>query len=69
MCGPSINWKFYDELVKQRHEMVLHQLINIGSCGLHIIHGAFIIVFVNWKKKLRDKIKRLLQILHFNQLS
>ena len=41
MDGPSVNWKFYDELVKQRQEMELHQLINIGSCGLHIIHGAF----------------------------
>ena len=38
--GPSVNWCFYGEVVKNREEMELHQLINIGSCGLHIIHGS-----------------------------
>ena len=38
MDGPSVNWCFYDKVVKNREEMELHQLINIGSCGLHIIH-------------------------------
>jgi hypothetical protein len=29
MDGPSVNWKF------------LPQLLDLGSCGLHVIHGAF----------------------------
>ena len=41
MDGPSVNWCFYDEVVKNRKELELYQLINIGNCGLHIIHGSF----------------------------
>ena len=41
MDDPSVNWCFYDEVVKNREEMELHQLTNIGSCGLHIMHGSF----------------------------
>ena len=41
MDGPSLNWCFYDCVVKNREEMELHQLINIGSCRLHITHGSF----------------------------
>ena len=41
MDGPIVNWCFYDEVVKNSEEMEPHQLINIGSCGLHIIHGLF----------------------------
>ena len=39
--GPSVNWCSYGEVVKNREEMELHQLINIGSCGLDVIHGSF----------------------------
>ena len=39
--GPSVNWKFYKAVTKDRAKDELHQLINIGSCGLHVIHGAF----------------------------
>ena len=43
MDGPSTNWKLYDELSKDRanSDPDLPELINVGSCGLHIIHGAF----------------------------
>ena len=41
MDGPIVNWYFYDEVLKNREEKELHQLINIGSCGLHIIHDSF----------------------------
>ena len=41
MDGSSVRWCFYNEVVKNRKEMELYQLINIGSCGLHIIHGSF----------------------------
>ena len=41
MDGPSVNWKFYKALNNQRHESKLPTLIDIGSCSLHIVNGAF----------------------------
>lgn len=41
MDGPSVNWKLWELLASEREEKDLPQLINIGSCGLHIFHGAF----------------------------
>ena len=41
MDGPNVNLKFYDCVVKQREENEQHTLVNIGTCGLHTIHGAF----------------------------
>ena len=43
MGGPSTNWKFYEELVKLRDEQDpdIPLLLNLGSCSLHVIHGAF----------------------------
>ena len=42
MDGPSVNWKFYNEVTKLREESGLPKLINIGSCNLHPVHGALI---------------------------
>ena len=39
MDGPSVNWKFLESLRESRDEMD-RQLIDIGSCGLHVLHGA-----------------------------
>ena len=36
MDGPIVNWYFYDEVLKNREEMELHQLVTIGSCGTFI---------------------------------
>ena len=41
MDGSSVNWKFFNSVPKKREEVELPALINIGSCGLHVIHGAF----------------------------
>ena len=42
MDGPNVNWKMYDKLVEERGENEqLPELINVGSCGLHVVHGAF----------------------------
>ena len=41
MDRPSTNWKFFNLLQKDRVEKEQHNLIDIGSCSLHIIHGAF----------------------------
>ena len=39
MHYPSLNGWAQCKLYRQEAE--LHQLIDFGSCGLHIIHGAF----------------------------
>ena len=42
MDGPSVNWKLYESLVEERKENKDYpSLINVGSCSLHIMHGAF----------------------------
>ena len=41
MDGPNVNKKFYDMHNSQRIECGIHQLINIGTCSLHIVNGAF----------------------------
>ena len=40
MDGPAINSKFFDALINYRSKCELPQLINIGSCSLHTVHGA-----------------------------
>ena len=62
--GPSLNWCFYDEVVKNREEMELHQLINIGRCELHVIHGSFKtgIEVTDWN--IKATAKGAFQILH-----
>ena len=41
MDGPSTNWSALDELSLQREGDELPPLENVGSCGLHLLHGAF----------------------------
>ena len=41
MDGPSVNLKFYQEIVPDRQENMVHSLVDIGSCSLHIVHGSF----------------------------
>ena len=42
MDGLSVNLKFLQQLVKHREELeVEEKMIHIGTCGLHVVHGAF----------------------------
>ena len=41
MDGPSVNWKFHKMVNSELEKDVNRNLINLGSCGLHIVHGAF----------------------------
>ena len=36
--GSNVNLKFYREFVQKRKDENFHLLIDIGSCGLHVIH-------------------------------
>ena len=41
MDGPSVNWKFYGELKKKVNADYGTTLVNIRSCGLHVVHNSF----------------------------
>ena len=41
MDGPNVNWKFFGDLKKKIGDDYGTALINIGSCGLHVVHNSF----------------------------
>lgn len=41
MDGPNVNWKIFDLLQNESLASINRSLLNIGSCGLHIMHNAF----------------------------
>ena len=43
MDGPATNWSFFEKLLQERAESDpdLPMLINLGSCGIHVVHGGF----------------------------
>ena len=41
MDCPNVNWKFYHNLFQQGKGEELPDLLNIGSCNLHAVHGSF----------------------------
>ena len=44
MDGPRVNWKLLVSLLnedRQKEDADLPQLLNVGSCGLPVVHGAF----------------------------
>ena len=57
MDRPNVNLTFYEAVVTERNENEEHQLRNIGSYGLHTVHGAFTTSF----DKSTWKIKKILK--------
>ena len=41
MDGPNVNWKLHRLLEEQINRQTGKTLLNVGSCGLHILHNAF----------------------------
>ena len=41
MDGPSVNHNFLRSLKRDWEKALIHKLIDIGTCNLHIIYGAF----------------------------
>lgn len=41
MDGPNVNWKFFDNIRQKILDDYNSQLLNIGSCGLHVVHNSF----------------------------
>ena len=61
MDGPAVNWALFKTLNKERDNQQLPKLVNIGSCNLHVLHGAF----QKGAETTGWKLKRLLKHLHF----
>ena len=53
MDGPNANWSVFKLLHKDRCEKDYPNIIDIGSCSLHVVHGAFKsgIEATNWDLK------------------
>ena len=41
MDGPNVNWKVFKDFDKDLKDSDNVEMLNIGSCGLHVVHGAF----------------------------
>ena len=41
MDGPNVNWKFYKMVEDELKNDYSCNLLNTGSLGIHIVHGAF----------------------------
>ena len=64
MDGASVNWALYDELRKHREREELPSLINIDSCGLHIVHGALKTCVTTTELNLKGILKSIYTLLH-----
>lgn len=41
MDGPNVNWKVFEDLAAEIRLEKETDLLNVGSCGLHVLHGAY----------------------------
>jgi hypothetical protein len=41
MDGPNVNWALWEKVQRSLHDEAGRNLVNIGSCGLHILHNSF----------------------------
>ena len=64
MDGPNTNWKVFELLFSYRNEKEWSNLLNLGSCGLHIVHGAFQtgIKATNWE--VEEVLKAMFKLFH-----
>lgn len=66
MDGPNVNVKFYNDLLVQREALDpnLPSLLDIGSCGLHVVHGAFRTAFESTGWKIDAFLRSLWYLFH-----
>ena len=62
--GPSTNWAFLDLLTSDREAEELPKLVNIGSCELHIVHGAFKTGFESVDWAVKNTLKGFYNLFH-----
>ena len=65
MDGLSVNLKFLQQLVKHREELETEEkMIDIGTCGLHVVHGAFKCGIESADWNIKETLKGSHQLLH-----
>lgn len=42
MDGPNVNWRMYEDFGTEYKAELNQNVLNLGSCGLHIVNGAFV---------------------------
>ena len=57
MDGPSVHIKFLNEFKVKREENAFHSIIDIGSCGLHTVHGSVKTAFDKSNMKVKETLK------------
>ena len=64
MDNPRVNISFYTGLVKTQEEAQCPNLIDVGTCSLHVIYDAFKNGYkcTNWK--IKNILKGSFQLLH-----
>ena len=67
MDSPSTNWKILDIMNRSRADQQLPKLLNIGSCSLHVLHGAFKTGYVKAGWKMKSVWKASIYFLHDTQ--
>ena len=64
MDGPNVNLKFFQEFSAKFKVENYHSLVDIGSCSLHIVHGAFRTGAEKSEWSLKKLLKGAYTILH-----
>ena len=64
MDGPKVNLNFFKTFAADFKEDNFHSLIDIGSCSLHIVHGAFKTSAEKCEWDLKKFLKAAYTILH-----
>ena len=65
MDDPLVNLKFLQGLVKHREELEIEEkMIDIGTCELHVVHGAFKCGIERTDWNIKETLKGSHQLLH-----
>ena len=64
MDWPNVNLKFYGTFVQKRKDEKYHSLIDIGSCGSHVIHGSLETGVDDSQLGLKKLMKGTYQLVH-----
>ena len=62
--GPATNWAIFDKLRQHREENEIPVLFDIGSCSLHVVHGAFQVGVEATKWNLSNVFQAMWKIFH-----
>lgn len=62
MDGPNVNHKFFKDLNAERASAGYPDLLNVGTCSLHTVHGSLKCTTIDWK--IENILRSLWQVFH-----